>query len=222
MLLVVAGPPNGFGLEDPLSAEKNLDGAGVELGVVEPNKDLGFSCSAGVATSMLSSFDSLEPAALEAESSRERPNPPRPKPPLPLGFSLSLAEAGSALNVVPSTNGDEPKAPPSLGFEPGAGNAVLLFEGCDPNAPVPVDCAKGLLPLPKGLWLPDEVPNGEEAGLEKMLPPLLSPLRLANPLWPASPAKPLPIVGPLEAAPLPKTFPLAEPPVEGAAALEKP
>src|SRR3569833_177532 len=104
---------------------KNLDGAGVVVGVVDSQIDLGFvgSGSSGVVAPMSSSFDSV----LEAPPRDKPPNPlPKRDPPVFAGFSLSLALAGSALKVLPRTKGDEPKAeePPNVGFE--AGNAVCV------------------------------------------------------------------------------------------------
>lgn len=171
---------------------------------------------------MSSSLDELfESAGFDAASSNDNPKPPSPNPPFPLGFSLSLAEAGSALKVVPRTNGVEPRPEPSLGVELEGGNAVLLVVSLEPKVPEPLPNA--FPPLPKTLWPLALPPNGlgEEEGLEKMLPPPLSPPRVPKPPLLANEANPPPVEG-LAGAALPKTLPPVEAPVAGPAELENP
>lgn len=193
---------------------------------------------------MSSSLDELfASAGFDAASSSDRPKPPSPNPPFPLGFSLSLAEAGSALKVVPRTNGVEPRLEPSLGVELEGGNAVLLFDvSCEPKVPEPLPNAlpplpnappplpnalpplpNVLPPLPKTLWPLVLAPNGlgDEDGLEKMLPPPPSPPTDPKPPLLANEAKPPPVEG-LAGAALPKTLPPVEAPVAGPAELENP
>lgn len=171
---------------------------------------------------MSSSLDELfESAGFDAASSSDSPKPPSPNPPFPLGFSLSLADAGSALKVVPRTNGVEPRPEPSLGAELEGGNAVLVVVSLEPKVLEPLPNA--LPPLPKTLWPLALAPNGlgDEEGLEKMLPPLLSPPRVPKPPLLANEAKPPPVEG-LAGAALPKTLPPVEAPVAGPAELENP
>lgn len=177
---------------------------------------------------MSSSLDELfASAGFDAASSSDNPKPPSPNPPFPLGFSLSLAEAGSALKVVPRTKGVEPRPEPSLGVELEGGNAVLLVDvSLEPKVPepkVPEPLPNALPPPPKTLWPLALAPNGlgDEEGLEKMLPPPLSPPRVPKPPLLANEAKPPPVEG-LAGAALPKTLPPVEPPVAGPAELENP
>jgi len=88
---------------------KNLEGAGVVVGVVEAKIDIGFGCSAtGVVASISSSFD-VSLRASFAVSPRARPKLFPNSDPLfsSLGFSLSVTDVVSGLNVVPRTKGEE-------------------------------------------------------------------------------------------------------------------
>lgn len=101
----------------------NFGGAGVVVGVVDVNIDVGLSTAgvvdvnvdwgfstAGVVASIASSLVSTVEADLAASLSDRPKPPPKKDPSLPCWFgSLSLAVFGSALNVVPRTN-VEPKA----------------------------------------------------------------------------------------------------------------
>jgi hypothetical protein len=98
-----------FGFSVAGVAESKMDLGFSTAGVVVSKNDLGFS-TAGVVASISASLASPADKAL-AESLRERPKPPpKSEPPPPFcPVSLSFAVLGSALKVVPSTNG-EPKA----------------------------------------------------------------------------------------------------------------
>ncbi len=215
MLDVAAGPE--------AVKEPNLWGVGVVVGVVDsrPNRDFGFS-STGVGIGVLSIFSSLISGAAGslAASPNERPrsNPLNKEPPvLPVGFSSLASVTGSALNVVPRTNGEAPKG--VLSFFPAGGNAVSpsIFTsgvadangvgGLDPKMEVPLDAP----PREPNPGLPAKLANPPDgvdpvAVLPKTLPEL--GLELAKPDWPnagAAAAAAVPVAQGDALAPSPKT-----------------
>ncbi len=202
--------PDGFGQDEPAPdvgvspavVLKNLGAAGVVVGVVDSNIDFCCLDSSGVGASISSSLIS----ALAAPP-REKPKLLKTDFPVSEGFSLSLALAGSALNVVPRTNGEAPKLevpeiPSFFGLE---GKAVLLSidTSCVADAKDPDGLAEPkILPPPAG-FAPREAnpplfanpanpPEGEVVALANGLADGVA--GLANADWPkagaAEPADP--------------------------------
>lgn len=176
--------------EGPAVVKLNLCGAGVVVGVVDSKMDFGFASGIreGAGASISSSFDSGAGGCLAA-SFKDKAKPLSKKGPLlSLGLSLSLAVVGSALKVVPRTNGEDPKGLALVVLDVGGRNA--LSESIEMSAPgVPKEEPGGLL----------GAPNTE--GLSEF------PARDANPPLFAKLANPPEAVG-LDVVALPNTLPV--------------